>query len=363
MPNSSALRFKSGKGKSVRIDKIRAQKQDILKAKINHVGSIIFSFFIFIISITFLSLFVFYKKLNENFVSAESYGTYNSDITSFSYIVVDSFKSDPIQLKKLNFIVLDKNSNKTLIFDIPLDVEFNLPGKYSDMSLNKTFALGALNSEDKLKGGVELLNTTLFKIFGISVDNYILVEDNLSTDVNQLLYEGKSIFPFGGLGITRMRNSFDTNFSFKSFYQTQKFLSSVEKESFIKTNLSKEQITNTFFIDGIFEDISLSSAIASEKKTVSVLNGTDFQGIATLGSRVIKNRGGRVVSIENALDKYTNSVLIVDSPDSKTVSYIKKAFNIDKVYTKEEAPFVKESSVDRSDITLILGFDLASKIY
>lgn len=342
---------------------MHAQKQDVFRAKINHVGNVFLTISISLVSIIFLTAFIFYKKLNENFVSAESYGVYNPDITSFSYIVVDSFKSDPILLKKINFIVLDKNNNKTLIFDIPLNVEFNLPGKYSDMSLSKTFALGALNSENRLSGGVELMNTTLFKIFGISVDNYILVEESLSESVNKLLYEGKSIFPFGGLGITRMRNSFDTSFSFKSFYQTQKFLSSVNTESFVKKNLNESELSNPFYIDDIFEDLSMSSNIANEKKTVSVLNGTELSGIATLGSRVIKNMGGRVVSIENALDKYPNSVLIVDDPDSKTVAYIKRAFNIDKVYTKQESPFVKESSVDRSDITLILGFDLASKIY
>jgi len=363
MPYSSALRFKSGKGKSIRIDKIRAQKKDVLHAKINHVGGIVVTFCIFFISIIFLSVFILYKKLNENFVSAATYGSYTSDISSFSYIVVDSFNSNPIQLKKLNFIVLDKNSNKTLIFDIPLNIEFNLPGKFSDMSLNNSFALGGLNSENKLDGGVALLNTTLFKMFGISVDNYILVEESLSNDVNKLLYEGKSIFPFGGLSLTKMKSSFNTSFSFKSFYQTQKFLASVPSDSFIKNNLTYDQISNPFYVDDLFEDLTLSSEIATERKTVSVLNGTELSGVATLGSRVIKNMGGRVVSIENALETYPNTVLIVDDPDSKTVAYIRKAFNIDNVYTKEESPFIKESSIDRSDITLILGFDLADKIY
>jgi hypothetical protein len=159
-----------------------------------------------------------------------------------------------------------------------------------------------------------------------------------------------------------MKSSFSTSFSLSSFYQTQQFLSSVKEDSFIKKTLSAEDLSST---DDIFEDMTLSSEIAKEKKTIAVLNGTDLSGVATLGSRVIKNMGGRVVAIENALDKgnYPNTVLIVDDMNFKTVSYIKKSFNISTVYTKEESPFTKESSIDRSDITLILGFDLANQIY
>jgi len=358
----SALRFKSGKGKSVRIDKIRAQNRDTARTNFNHIRTIFLTVALFAVSFLFIIGLVFFNKLNARFVSADSYTSYDSDVTSFSYIVVDSFTSNPIQLKKLNFIVLDKISNKTVIFDIPLDMELNLPGKYADMPISKTFALGGLNSENKLQGGVDLLNLTLFKMFGFPVTNYVLVEDSLSLDMDSLLYKGKSVFPFGGLSITNMKSSFSTSFSLSSFYQTQQFLSSVKEDSFIKKTLSAEDLSST---DDIFEDMTLSSEIAKEKKTIAVLNGTDLSGVATLGSRVIKNMGGRVVAIENALDKgnYPNTVLIVDDMNFKTVSYIKKSFNISTVYTKEESPFTKESSIDRSDITLILGFDLANQIY
>ena len=363
MPRNSALRFKSGKGKSVRSDKIRAQKKRTFKSNFKHFKTICLTFSIFILSLAFLTGFIIHKKLNENFVSADSYSSYSSDYLSFSYIVVDDFEANPIHLEKLNFVILDKNANKVLIFNVPLDLEVNLPGRYADMPINKIFALGGLNSEDKLKGGIDLLNTTLFKIFGFAVGDYVLVEDPLSHNVDRLVYEGKSIFPFGGMSISDMKSAFDTSLSLKSFYQIQKFLGTLPADRFIRATISALQVSNPAFLDDMFEDMTLSSNIALEKKTVSVLNGTNLSGIAALGSRVIKNMGGRVVSIENATDQYSNTVLITDDLDSQTVAYIKKAFNIDRVYTKSDAPFVKESAISRSDITLILGFDLATRVY
>lgn len=363
MSRSSALRFKSGKGKSVRIDKIRAQKKRTLKTKFKQFKMVCLISCTFFLSLTFLIGFLLHKKLNENFVSADSYTSYITDYPSVAYIVVNDFEATPIQLNKVNFLLLDKNSNKVLIFEIPLDVEINLPGKYADMPIRDIFALGGLNSEDKLKGGVDLLNTTLFKIFGFAVSDYILVEDSLSPDIDKLVYEGRYVFPFGGMSLDDLNSSFRTSFSLKHFYQTQDFLSKLPTDRFIYTRLDESRLANTRALDDILEDLTLSSNIALEKKTISVLNGTTLPGVASLGSRVIKNMGGRVVSIENALENYSNTVLVVDDVDSFTVAYIKKAFNIEKVYTKEEAPFIKESALSRSDITLILGFDLATSLY
>jgi len=363
VPRNSALRFKSGKGKSVRIDKIRAQKRKTIRNKFNQFKTVCLTFCTFFLALIFLIGFIIHKKLNENFVSASSYDSYISNYPSIAYIVVNDFDSNPVQLNKVNFLVLDQNTNKVLIFDIPLGAEINLPGKYSDMPIRNIFALGGLNSEDKLEGGTELLNKTLFKMFGFSVDNYILVEESLSSDMDRLVYEGRAVFPFGGLSISDMKSSFKTSFSLKFFYQTQEFLSKLPSDRFIHMDLGANRLTDIDFIDDILQDLTLSSSIAFEKKTIAVLNGTDLPGVANLGSRVIKNIGGRVVSIENALESYSNSVLIADDINSPTVTYIRKAFNIEKVYTKEEASFIKESVMSRSDITFILGFDLASSLY
>ena len=40
MTHSSALRFKSGKGRSIRINKIRAKENDLVKTKINNFRNI-----------------------------------------------------------------------------------------------------------------------------------------------------------------------------------------------------------------------------------------------------------------------------------------------------------------------------------
>ena len=107
----------------------------------------------------------------------------------------------------------------------------------------------------------------------------------------------------------------------------------------------------------------MSSNISNEKKTISVLNGTSVSGVATLSSRVISNIGGRVVAIENASSEYSNTLIISDDLDSETVAYIKKSFGIDRVYTKQEASFVREDAMSRSDIIVVIGFDLADRLY
>jgi len=363
MPSHTALRFKSGKGKSIRIDKIRAQKRKEISGKFTRFKTICATLVLFIGSIAFLSSFFIYKNLNQNFASASSYDTYIPEYPTFAYLVVNDFDSKATVLKKLEFIVMDKESNKVFIFELPINIELDLLGKYSSMSLEQIFLLGGLNTENKLEGGVTAINTNLLKIFGFDVTNFIVVEEGISPTLDRLLVEGKEIFPFGGLTPSVMKHSFYTNYELKDFYQTQKFMTNVPFENIVRSNLTSDQISTPVSLDNLLSDMTMPSSISKDKKTISVLNGTSVSGIATLSSRILSNIGGRVVAIENATSKYTDTMLISDDLDSQTVAYIKKSFGINRVYTKQEAGFINEDVLSRSDITLIIGFDLANRLY
>ncbi len=55
-------------------------------------------------------------------------------------------------------------------------------------------------------------------------------------------------------------------------------------------------------------------------------------------------------------------MLIVDSKDSETVKALVEYFKIDTVLLKSEANLIKDNEVSRSDVTLILGFDISKEL-
>ena len=85
--------------------------------------------------------------------------------------------------------------------------------------------------------------------------------------------------------------------------------------------------------------------------------------MAGFGARVVRNNGGRVVSIDNASHIYENSVLIVEDKNSETTNFLKNTFNINNVYEKSEVSLDQEDSIQRSDTTLIIGVDFAELVY
>lgn len=364
MLHYTAPRFKSGKGKSIRTANLKRQKDKEKAVKLLEVKYKIALITLFSLSFLFLVGYFFYNRANKNFASADSYkSSYLQDdmYPAFSYIVIDGFNSDPIKLKKINFVILDKESKKVLIYDIPLNVSIEVPGKYSSSEFSKVFALGGLNNKDPVFGGIDLVNLSLFKIFAFKVDNYILVDSSLEKDLDSFVYNGSL-----SLNLTNLKDlkqSFKTNFSLNSFYRIHLFLKVLPEDRFIKRNLTKEQVENPTYIDDEFRDLTLSSNISQEKKTVSVLNGTDYAGIAHLGSRLVKNMGGRVVSIDNSSKTYDKSMIVADDLDSVTVKYLAHVFKIEDVVKKEDATNLEDTEFIRSNIVLILGFDLAKILY
>lgn len=344
--------------KSTHLDKTRKQRTKLRAEEVKKITVISSSF---LLSILFLLGFILYKKVSQNFVSAESYNSYsllNDHFPTFSFIVVDSFSSDPVIVEKVEFVILDKESKKALIYTIPLNYIVDVPGRYSTEEFSKTFALGGLNAPDKLVGGLLLTNKTIFDLFGFKVDNYILVDRSLKDDFDKFVHEG--LLDFSNL--SDVKSSFRTNMSLPEFYNTYLFLKSLPADRSIRETLTFSYMQNPALLDDVIQDLTISSPISLEKKNIAVLNGTDISGIAQLGSRIVRNMGGRVVAVGNSVSKYGGSLLVVDNKNSETVRFLSHVFGVTKVLGKEEAFDVEENEIDRADITLILGFDLAEKM-
>lgn len=327
---------------------------------------------IFLISLLFLGSLGFllsygvYKKINQNFASADSYKSFlpvDNHFPAFSYVVVDSLEGDPIKIEKVSFIILDRDSQKLVSYNIPLNLETEVPGKYSTEEFSKIFALGGLNSSDKLKGGTELLNLTMLRMFGFKSEGYILVDSSLKKDFDNLIYKGNSLITLDLKNLLNLKGSFKTDLELKTFYDINKFISSLPDDRFIQKEVSFSYLQSPQLIDDVLRDITISSPVSLEKKSIAVLNGSGVSNFAYLGARIVRNAGGRVVAIGNASQNYETTTLVVDDLNSETTRNLVHIFNIKNVLEKSEAGTITEQEIDRSDAVLILGFDLAEMLY
>ncbi len=321
---------------------------------------------LFIGSLVFLSAYGVYQRVNQNFASADSSKSFlpiDNHFPAFSYVVVDSLKSDPIKIEKVAFVILDKDSQKLISYNIPLDLVVEVPGKYSTEEFSKILALGGLNATDKLQGGTDLLNLTMLRMFGFRSEGFLLVDSSMKKDFDDLFSKGNSLFSFDLQKLLNLRGSFKTDIQLKTFYDMNIFISSLPSDRFIQKDVSLSYLQDTQSIDDVLRDITMSSPISVEKKSIAILNGSDVSNFAYLGARIVKNAGGRVVAIGNASQKYDKTTLVVDDINSDTARNLVHIFGISNVVEKEDATDIKEQEVDRSDVVLILGFDLANVLY
>jgi len=322
-------------------------------------------FVVFLLSFAFLTSYSVYKIITQKDVDASGYS--NLDLNSnylptMSFIVVDSFENDPVKLEKVEYFVIDRQNKKVLVFNVPLDLEIDVAGNYSTEEFSKTFALGGLTKEDKLFGGVALVEKTLFRIFGYKPYNYILIEKDILKAFEKFLHEG-DIPPLTSINaLYNLKDLVKSDLSVGEYYDLYKFLNSLPSDRFIKNEVTRSHIDNYKIFNDMFYDLTITSVVAQEKKNIAVLNGTNISGLASFGSRVVENIGGRVVSSDNSLEHWEDSVLIVDDPNSETVRYLVHTFGIQTVINKEDALEYRDSEIERADITIIIGFDIGSSL-
>ena len=321
---------------------------------------------IFLTAFIFLAGYSIYKYLNQAFASASSPSSYSisdNKIISLSFIEVESITADPVILKGLKYIVFDKNDEKISIFDLPLNLKVDMTGKFGEEEISKVFALGALNSTNITEDGIKTVNNTVMRIFGYSIDRYILVnEGSAETLLNS--FSGRGLSEILNLQVASDLKKYTvSNLSITEYYSLVKFSGGLVKDRISTYSVTQQDIDDSGNLDSQITDMNFDGDVAGEELSVSLLNGTDYSGGALFGARLVTNSGGRVVAASNASSRYDVSYIITDVRDSATLSYLSRVLGINNIISKEDAQKFNENEVDRSDITVIVGFDTADSLY
>lgn len=309
-------------GNSARVNKKAKAHKNLLKAVMLAV--------LLLVSIFFILGLGFYKKITQNFASASSPNSYSirdRDIYTLLYMSDDAYY--------LSFF--DTRNKKIISYNIPLNLTLDVPGKYGVEEISKVQALGKLSNKDD---EMLLVTRSVTKLFGYKVDKYIVSGHNMTLGMSDFYKDVK-----------------ESNVSLSDAYYMYSFIKSLPSDSFIKKDFTFDYASNTDLIDSDIKDLTFDSKVALEKKSIAVLNGADMPGLANYASRIIVNEGGRVVSTGNSQIPYSETVLVVDDPESETVTEMVHSFGIKKVLRKSQSE-INENEVDRADIVLILGLDM-----
>ena len=345
-----------------------SSKKGLTRSARRNIRSVIIVVVVFVFSFLFLFSYTFYKYLNQRFASAlssTSYAISDETIPTISYIVAEDLKSDPVVIKKVEFFILNKDINYVFSFNVPVDTNYEIPGRFGSETLDKVFALGELNAQDKYVSGAEAINRSIFKLFGFKVDKFV-VTDTKYEDFFDKLWSGGGILNMMKMkDVTSLGDHLKTDMDIREFYSLTSFISSLPKDSIVEKNIVPKSFSNTDVFDNFIRESTLDSVLSREKKSIAVLNGTSYSGLASFGSRVINNFGGRVVATQNTTKTYDKSVIVTDNPTSETVLFLSRVFRISNIISKAEAKShsIMENEVDRSDIVVILGFDTSGDLY
>lgn len=316
----------------------------------------------------FLGLLFIYNYFHQSLASAlspSSFSITESKYPAILYVVVEDIEQKPHTMSSMQLKILDKENKKVLSYQIPLNIKIDVPGKYGEEEINKIFALGALeNDSEEIKGGINLLKSTVFNLFGFKVDKYVLIDRSLEDNFSSFWSNGDLFGILNKATISRLGTHMSTDISLKEFYNIKEFVNSLPSDRIFLNEFTSAMIENPSLIDDDLRDLTYDSYLSQEKKSIAVLNGSSKPGLANFGSRVISNYGGRVVAANNAQNSYEKSILIADSGESQTVAFLSNVFGISQIITKEEAKDkINENEVERSDIIVIFGFDRQEVLY
>jgi hypothetical protein len=280
-----------------------------------------------------------------------------------AYIVAEDLNADPVIIKKVNFIIFNKENKKVSVFELPVDRDYRIPGKFGSEVFAKAFALGGMNSDDRLNSGAGAINRSIFKLFGFKVDKFVLTDAEHEEFFDDLWHEGGVLNLVSLKNVTSLGNSLKTDMDLREFYGLLSFIYSLPKERVVDEDFSPLSFDDTSEFDEYIREHTYESVLAKEQKNISVLNGTNYPGLASFGSRVITNFGGRVIATQNSSNTYDESYIIAENKNSDTAAFLSRVFKIDKIISKDESYSFTESVIDRSDIVVIFGFDTAGDLY
>lgn len=315
------------------------------------------------LSLSFLGGIWVYKALTKPFASADSSTSFdinNADIVSLAIVSVEDIDQTLARTSTIHFLIMDKSMKKVLSYEVGLDVETDIPGKFGVEPYANILPLGMMDDED-LGSGAKLLGESLEKDFAFNVDRYMVVDDKVIGPVLDTFVYGQGNSLLNTDTLQDLVLSVKTNITISEFYNMFTFVRSLREDRFIVNKGYTNYFEDLESLDESIRDITFDSDVANEKASVGVLNGSEMPGVANFAARVVKNVGGHVISTENASKTYEKSILLVSSTELAVVKEIQKFFDIENVVLKGRGG-VNESVSDRVDVTLIIGFDIAESL-
>ena len=318
---------------------------------------------VFVLSAGFLSGYIFYKNLTQEFASAFSPSSYNiltEDIFSSVLVVVEDLDQEPMKATQVTLNIFDKSTLKLIQYEIPVSLVIDVPGRFGEEPFSNIIALGNLEGAD-LAYSANLVSKSVFKLLAFPVDRYMLV-DGRGESAAKSLFNGDLRVSEEHLSVEFVKESIRTNFTFRELFNTYTFANSLPKDRIISKELTESYIENPSVLDEELKDLTFDSTLSREKKSISVLNGTNTPGAASFGARVVNNAGGRVVAVGNTRSAYHESVIVVDDMTSESTRIVSNLFGIDEIVLDSDAREFDEGEISRSDITVIFGLDFAESL-
>jgi hypothetical protein len=257
--------------------------------------------------------------------------------------------------------MIDNKSKRSYVYNIPVEMEYDIPGRFSNEEIKKILAFGSLTENEGESSN--LLLDLVLKLFGFKTDKYLLVNTLYQEEFNEFIRTGNVLELADKNLINDYKQNVSSNINIKELYEISSILGTIPLDRVYEKEYIESYSYNTEVIDKEIQEFTISSPLNSEKKSIAVLNGSNKHGVASFGARVAKNLGGRIVAISNSPTRSQESYMVVDDESSETVNIIADVLGIEKIISKSQVTELDETDfIDRADIIVVLGFDISDNL-
>lgn len=316
----------------------------------------LFSLSLIITVIIFGKVSNFFTSLNKPITKDTQYGKSQSWDGKSNINIV-------IKLSTINVLSYNPHTQEIIILNIPDEVYLNLALGFGTYPARSIYKLG---EGEKVPIGPRLLKETMSQTFGVPIDNYILIKQDSSSDLEKLIIDIRQN-PLTSMGLISRSNTDLTPLEYINFVVKVR---SVRADRIRVVDLKNSSITQSQLLsdgsralsfdpvrlDRLIQDEFTDARLNDESLSVAILNGTNHPRLAENAARLITNMGGRVVSVSNSQNKYIKSYVLGES--SYTNSRLGQIFTICSQCDINNP----EKVSSRAQITLILGEDYYQKL-
>ena len=257
---------------------------------------------------------------------------------------------------------LDTIDSKSFLLKVPVNVNVEYPRSLEEpIPIYKFYSLGNAGNESS---GVELTGGFIRNYLAINADGYII-------------YDKNTVAALKDLGINFNKENIPDSIKYSDFLKISKLfeisrkmiLSDLTSVEIIRLVGDIKNISNTSYeyveledsnmndpkeFDSYWQELSNYTEIHSERLSVTILNGTSVDGVASWGARTVKNVKGIVLEVGNYSKGSDSNIIYTSLEKSALLDYVVNLHNVKEIRRPEDFeydPFLAK----RSDILLLLG--------